>query len=290
MIVATGDALVLTRVMSVMATVRVKMNTRPRTAETTTEAFREIEKSSSPLLAADAGSRLIIRWESQARRRGGLMRDDRGGDQDGGITGMRIAVVSEIRLYREGLAPVLSALDDVAEVVTHATVLDCIEVGRRLAPDVVLLDMSSADSAAAARLVARELASTRIVALAVPETEPSVLACVEAGVSGYVPRGGTIDDLVAAVRLSVRGEALCSPVITAGLMRRVATLAHANGPARRLTTREEEIAEHIALGLSNRAIATRLGIEICTVKNHVHNILDKLGLDRRADIFEGLHR
>jgi two-component system nitrate/nitrite response regulator NarL len=216
------------------------------------------------------------------------MRGDRFDEQDD--VGMRIAVVSEIRLYREGLAPVLSELDDVAEVVMHATALDCLEAGRRSAPDVVLLDMSSTDGAAGARLLAHGLPSTRIVALAVPETEPHVLACVEAGVTGYVPRGGSIDDLTAAIRLSVRGEALCSPVITGGLMRRVAALAYAGGSGRRLTTREQEIADHIVLGLSNRAIATRLGIEICTVKNHVHNILDKLGLDRRADIVGRLNR
>lgn len=73
-------------------------------------------------------------------------------------------------------------------------------------------------------------------------------------------------------------------------MRRVAMLAHDNSVTSRLTSRELEIAGHIALGTTNRAIASSLGIELCTVKNHVHNILDKLGVERRADVAECIRR
>ncbi|MCV7070106.1 response regulator transcription factor [Mycolicibacterium rufum] len=180
-------------------------------------------------------------------------------------------------------------MDDVAEVVPYDNALLCVSEGERSAPNIVLLDMSTDASAAAARLLARDLPSARIVALAVPETEPDVLACIEAGVSGYVPRTGSIDDLVAAIRDAIRGEARCSPLITSVLMRRVATLANAGGTGQRLTTREREIAEYIALGMSNRDIACRLGIEMCTVKNHVHHMLEKLGVNRRADIADCIH-
>lgn len=202
--------------------------------------------------------------------------------------GMRVAVISEIRLYRDGLARVLSELDEVAEARAYGTALDCADMSRGLAPDILLLDMSTTDSAASARLLSRELSSARIVALAVPETEPHVLACVEAGVSGYVPRSGSIEDLVAAIRCAVRSEAMCSPVITGGLMRRVAALSNA-GAGQRLTARELEIAGYIALGMSNRDIASRLRVEVCTVKNHVHHMLEKLGVSRRADIADCIH-
>jgi DNA-binding NarL/FixJ family response regulator len=197
---------------------------------------------------------------------------------------LSIVIVSDIRLYREPLAWVLTQLNDVGHVATCETAVECITIGRRSTPDIILLDMSSSGSAASARLFAREFASTRIVALAVPETEPQVLACVEAGVTGYVPREGSIDDLVTAIRHAARGEAVCSPVIAAGLMRRVATLARDTSSTSQLTTREMQIAEHVLAGMSNRLIATQLGIELCTVKNHVHNILEKLGVARRADI------
>ncbi|WP_431970471.1 LuxR C-terminal-related transcriptional regulator [Nocardia sp. bgisy134] len=181
----------------------------------------------------------------------------------------------------------LLALDDVGEVRACELSLDGIDAARRMDAHVVLLDMSAVTSPAAARLFTRELPGVSVVALALPETEQSVVACAEAGIVGYVPREGTLDDLIAAVRHAVIGETLCPPMITGGLMRRVATLAGDGQPHRarfRLTAREREIADQIALGLSNRAIADRLGIELCTVKNHVHNILDKLGAMQRADV------
>lgn len=211
------------------------------------------------------------------------MLGDGPGCDDAGV-GLRIIIVSAIRLYRDGLARILAQLDDVAAVATYETAIDCIAAARPYRPDIILLDMSSADSATAARLFSAQLPSARIVALAVPEIESRVLACVEAGVSGYVAREGSIDDLIAAIRHSARGEALCSPVIAGGLMRRVATLANDKSVTAQLTAREAQIAEHIAHGLSNRAIAACLGIELCTVKNHVHNILEKLGVGRRADV------
>jgi two-component system nitrate/nitrite response regulator NarL len=202
-------------------------------------------------------------------------------DRDGG---MRIVIVSEIRLYRDGLARVLSELDDVAEVLTCDAAADCIGPTVRFSPDIILLDMTATSSAPSARLFAKTIPWATIVAIAVPETEPCVLACVEAGVTAYVPRKGSIEDLITAVRLSARGEALCSPVIAAGLMRRLAKLAQSTSDVRHLTTRELQIARHLADGKSNRDIAGCLGIELCTVKNHVHNILEKLGVDRRCDV------
>ncbi len=205
-------------------------------------------------------------------------------DEYDGDVGLRIAIVSEIRLYRDGLGRVLSELDDVSEVLTCDPAADCAGPAVRFSPHVILLDMTATSSAASARLLARKIPRATIVAIAVPETEPCVLACVEAGVTAYVPRKGSIDDLVTAIRLSARGEALCSPVIAAGLMRRLANLAQCTSNVRNLTCRELEIAEHIALGMSNRDIAGCLGIELCTVKNHVHNILEKLGVTRRRDV------
>jgi two-component system, NarL family, nitrate/nitrite response regulator NarL len=212
------------------------------------------------------------------------MTEDSRSSENSREIGLRIAIVSDIRLYRDGLARVLSDLDDVAKVATYDTAEDCVGPAVGFSPHIILLDMTTSRSSSSLRLFARNLPGASIVAIAVPETEPFVLACVEAGVTGYVPREGSIDDLVTAVRLSARGQALCSPVIAAGLMRRLATLARCAGISRNLTTRELEIAEYIALGMSNRDIASRLGIELCTVKNHVHNMLEKLGATRRTEI------
>lgn len=195
-----------------------------------------------------------------------------------------ILIVSEIRLYREGLAGVLSQLHDFHRVNTCESAAESVCLFGHDQFDMILLDMSAPSGDSSARLFSRQFPSVKIVALAVPETEQHVLACAEAGVMAYVPREGSIDDLVKAIRHAARGEALCSPSITGGLMRRVALLAHDTSLTNTLTPRELEIAGHLAHGTSNREIAVRLGIELCTVKNHVHNILDKLGVERRADV------
>ncbi|RJO70872.1 DNA-binding response regulator [Nocardia panacis] len=200
---------------------------------------------------------------------------------------LRIVIVSPIRLYRDGLAAVLRALDDVAEVSTCEEAIDAVGAARRIAAQVVLLDMSAAAGVSAARVFTRELPGVHVVALALPETGQSVVACAEAGIVGYVSREGTLDDLIAAVRHAMVGEMRCPPGITGILMRRIGAMADDRLPYAtkfRLTAREREIADQVALGLSNRAIADRLGIELCTVKNHVHNILDKLGAGQRAEI------
>lgn len=209
-------------------------------------------------------------------------------DDNDSRAALRIAVVSQIRLYRDGLAQVLGGLDDVAQVVAFETAPDCLADTARDMPDVILLDMAAVCSEAAARLLANRLPGAHIVAIAVPETEPRVLACVEAGVTGYVPREGSIEDLVTAIRMAARGQAMCSPMIAAGLMRRLATLTNKEQPEAQLTAREFEIAGYVARGMSNRDIADCLSIELCTVKNHVHNMLEKLGATRRIEIADYL--
>ncbi|HEX7241600.1 MAG TPA: response regulator transcription factor, partial [Longimicrobiaceae bacterium] len=116
------------------------------------------------------------------------------------------------------------------------------------------------------------------------ETEDVVLACAEAGVSGYVSRGASLDDLVGALRSVARGELVCSPHIAGSLFRRVAALSERReaSPAAVLTPREREILGLIDQGLSNKEISRRLRIELSTVKNHVHNLLEKLQVSRRG--------
>ncbi len=157
---------------------------------------------------------------------------------------------------------------------------------RGQAPDVVLLDMAIPHNEWLVRALVAAVPGTRVVALAVPEIEREVLACAEAGVAGYVTRDASVEDVVAAVESAARGEVLCSPRMAATLFNRIATLALERSPASiesRLTARELEILDLIDQGLSNKEIARRLTIELSTVKNHVHNILDKLNVTRRGE-------
>lgn len=199
---------------------------------------------------------------------------------------IRVLIVAEIRLYREGLAAMLRAESEGIEVVaTAAGADDAVRALRELAPDIVLLDMAP-DNAWLVRALDAAVPGTRVVALAVPESESEVLACAEAGVTGFVTRDASVEDVAAAVESAARGEVLASPRMVATLFERIATLALERSPESiesRLTARELEILNLIDQGLSNKEIARRLTIELSTVKNHVHNIFEKLNVSRRSE-------
>ena len=201
---------------------------------------------------------------------------------------IRVLVVAGVRFYREGLAAALSADGRFTVAGTAADVSEAAGRLDELAPDVVLLDLAGKGGPGVVRRLLAEAPGAQVVALGVTEADDDVLPLAEAGVAGYVTRDGTVDDLLAAVASVAAGETICSPRMTATLLRRVALLARdrravAADAARELTRREREIVALIDEGLSNKEIAARLRIELATVKNHVHNILDKLHVRRRAE-------
>jgi DNA-binding NarL/FixJ family response regulator len=198
----------------------------------------------------------------------------------------RVLLVADIRLYREGIESVLADREPVEVVGAARDADEAVELAAGLQPDIALVDVAMADAVAGVRAIRRAVPGVKILALTVAETEAEVLMCIEAGVSGYVTRESSVDDLVAAIQSAGRDEMLCSPRIAATLVRRVAALAAGATRARPeavLTGRELEIVGLIDKGLSNKEIAARLLIEVPTVKNHVHNILEKLQVRRRAD-------
>ncbi|HEY3185165.1 MAG TPA: response regulator transcription factor [Gaiellaceae bacterium] len=194
-----------------------------------------------------------------------------------------VVVVGEIRLYRDGLAGSLAARPGFDVLATAADVAGAVAVVRTHGPDIALVDMAMADGVAVVRAVVSAAPQVKVVAVAVPDDD--VIECAEAGVSGYVTRDGSVEDVVDMIEAVARDELPCSPRMAATLLRRVAALA-ANGaphrPERRLTSREFEVLELIEAGLPNKEIARRLVIQLATVKNHVHNILEKLDVDGRA--------
>ena len=202
-------------------------------------------------------------------------------------TGTRVIsvlILSDIRLYRDGLAEVLARRRSIAVVGSAAEREEGVGLAVELEPEVVLVDMAMPESLATVRELRAHVPGARVVALGVPEVEREVIDCAEAGVAGYVTRERSLADMVEAIQRAARGEALCSPAMTATLLRRVATLAAERAPEHApLTARELEIVRLIDEGLSNKQIAQRLCIEIATVKNHVHHILEKLKVRRRSE-------
>ena len=197
-----------------------------------------------------------------------------------------VVVVSDVRLYREGLAAAFGRRETISVAGTAATVAEASLHLRTHAPDVVIVDMAMRDSIDAVRALAA-VSAAKVVAFGVDELESTIVSCIEAGVAGYIPCEASIDDLVATIEGVCREQPPCSPRVTAALFRRVAALAAASAAApaggTALSARERQILALIRDGLSNKEIAQRLVIEVTTVKNHVHSLLGKLGVATRAE-------
>jgi DNA-binding NarL/FixJ family response regulator len=200
----------------------------------------------------------------------------------------QVLVASNVLLYREGLAASLRR-DGRLEVVAAASCSDAFAVALKLAPSALLLDASTEAGLALARRFHAACPTIRLIGFGISEEGGDVIACAEAGLVAFVDRNGTIDALIAAVLGALRGELACSPRVAAMMCDRLASLAvirsETGAP---LTRREREVAERIAEGLSNKEIAIDLRIGPATVKNHVHNILEKLNVRRRAAIVSRL--
>jgi two-component system nitrate/nitrite response regulator NarL len=198
----------------------------------------------------------------------------------------RVLILAEVGVYRDGLARLLARERRFEVVGVAAGVREALVALDKVGPDVVLLDMPAPAGANAVRALVAAAPQVKVVVLAVPEVERDVLVFAEAGAAGYVAREGSIADLVAAVESVSRGEVLCSPEIAATLLRRVGALAReraAEPIAGRLTARELDVLRLIEEGRSNKEIARALSIELPTVKNHVHSILEKLNVHRRTE-------
>jgi DNA-binding NarL/FixJ family response regulator len=150
---------------------------------------------------------------------------------------------------------------------------------------VVLLDTGMPHAFDVARGIIEKAPHTKIVAIAVAEDAADVIACAEAGMAGYVSREGSIEDVTAAIHNVIRGEFSCPPRMISTIFEQLARLAPHRAEAASndvLTRRESEIVSLIDEGLSNKEIGRTLRIGTTTVKNHVHHILEKLHVTRRA--------
>jgi DNA-binding NarL/FixJ family response regulator len=196
-------------------------------------------------------------------------------------------LVAETRLYREGLEQILARHPRVEVAASGPDVPGALEAIAACSPDAVLVDVGAAGSTGALRQIVAAVPDSRVVAFGVAESEDLILDCAEAGVAGYVPREASLDELLAVVEGVMRDELVCSPRLAWTLLRRVGALAQersgANWDEVRLTSRETQIVGLIDEGLSNKEIASRLQIELTTVKHHVHHLLEKLGVRRRTE-------
>ncbi len=199
-----------------------------------------------------------------------------------------VVVVDDNRVVREGVASLLGGQADIRVVATSPDGGAAIEAIEETRPSIVLADAAPPGKRGVvlAREVSKRLLPVKVIATGVSDNPADVTEAVEAGACGYVVKEATPDELLQVVRAVARGEAPVSPKIAATLFSRLAELA-ATQRAReisgkvKLTPREIQVLGLVADRLTNKEIAARLYVETQTVKNHVHNILEKLNLRHR---------
>jgi DNA-binding NarL/FixJ family response regulator len=195
---------------------------------------------------------------------------------------VRVAILSVVRLYAEGLAEYLTNRGDISVTGIASNFGDIKSLLEATPVDLILCDTSDRDTAAEVRQLACSFSDVRIVAVALAETETEIIAWAEAGISAYVPRDASLAQLYTAIVDAMHGEVRCSPKITGWLLRELRHRPERDELGERLTSREIQTLRLISQGLSNKEIARELGISISTVKNHVHSVLEKLRVQSRS--------
>ena len=202
------------------------------------------------------------------------------------MTPVRVLVVDDHQLFRDGVRALLGSLPG-AEVVGEASSgSEAVELVAALLPDVVLMDVQMPDMSGleATRRVVATHPSVGVVIVTMFDDDETVFAAMRAGARGYVLKGAGQDDLTRAIDAVARGEAIYGPAV-AGRILQFFKASRADLPLDAfpdLTEREREVLDLIAAGMANAAIGRRLGITEKTVKNHVSNIYGKLHVTDRA--------
>lgn len=195
---------------------------------------------------------------------------------------VRVLVVDDQALVREGIASLLSVQDGVEVVGTAEGGAQALALARELRPEVVLMDvrMPGMDGIEATRRLRREVPEAQVVMLTTFDDEAYVRGALEAGAVGYILKSIPSADLADVVRGARRGRYQLDPAVGARLAQPISPAGPK--PALDLTSREQEVLRALAAGATNREIAAALGVGEGTVKNHVSNILSRLGLRDRT--------
>ena len=205
---------------------------------------------------------------------------------------INLLLVNETRLMGNVIAAALEGEPDIHVVACVTNIDDAMQIVRAKEVDVALVSTRLPDQGALklTNAITEFKPSTKVLALGLTEEKQHVLRYVEAGATGYVLKDDSLEGLIETIRAAQDGKVFVSPKIAAAIMERLAALArlfsdveNSVGDTTELTSRELEVLKLIGEGQTNQQIAEQLVIEVGTVKNHVHNILDKLHVSTRGE-------
>lgn len=197
---------------------------------------------------------------------------------------MRVLLVDDHALVRQGLRAVLATTPDCEVVGEAATGEEAVERAPALRPDVVVMDLSmpGAGGVEATRRIRAALPAVRVLVLTTFSDDDRVRAALAAGATGYLLKDASPEDVVAAVRSTARDETPVDPRVARALLPGAPAATGDRGQVPDLPPRERDVLVRIARGLSNRQIATELGIAERTVKVHVGSVFRRIGVADRT--------
>jgi DNA-binding NarL/FixJ family response regulator len=200
---------------------------------------------------------------------------------------LEVIIAVGARIYREGLVEAVQRRDNVVVAAAVATSAEAIGAVERCRARVVLFDISLPGATGAVQYLASGRQRVPVVAMSINDTVADVHAWAALGVAGFVTTDDSLDDLTQCITTVACGEFRCSPRHASMLLRRVAALSRQGtplDPADGLTPRQAEVGALLRTGISNKLIARQLGIELATVKNHVHEVLRRLHMRSRGEL------
>jgi DNA-binding NarL/FixJ family response regulator len=194
---------------------------------------------------------------------------------------IRVLVVDDHPIVREGLVAVLADQPDFTVIGAAGATAEALEVAARTQPDVALLDLELGDEDGVGLLpqLAQVSPNTRTIAFTAYDTDERVLGAIRAGAKGYLLKGAPVEEIAEAVRTVYAGGSALAPRAAAKLV--AAVSAPAGG---HLTERERQVLRLVAQGQANKQIAQALSITERTVKFHLSSLFLKLGADNRAQL------
>ena len=209
------------------------------------------------------------------------------------MTKLRLLIVEDNPLLREGMAALLNQRSDLAVIASGDSNLD-VQKARHANPDVVLVDLGlrNQGSLHVVKTVKQASPGARVILMDLLPVQEDIIEFVREGVSGFILKDATIDDFVRTIREVAEGTTVLPPALAGTLFSQISQRAVRRGQAIdgvRMTRREREIISLVSEGLNNKDIARRLHIATHTVKSHVHNILEKLALHTRLEIAAYAH-
>ncbi len=200
---------------------------------------------------------------------------------------IRIAVIDDHPLFREGVTRSLSEIGGFDIVAEGSSMEDAIRIAQLHAPDVMLMDISMPGGGLEAIGAIRDIRpEQRIVMLTVSESGDDITRALNSGARGYVLKGVGSQALAEILRSVAAGESYVSPTLSARLLKDLASFSNGGtkaDPLSTLTAREQEVLELVASGLSNKRVALKLDLHEKTVKHHMSRILAKLNVSNRTE-------